>query len=243
MLITLLSFIVLGGLAALFENDLPDLVVFIFSSIGGYSRQAFSIAMVAILVQGRPTMESFLIPYSVVLLWQGISYRLGFNLYITDVHEVLPWLFIIPLLLASVALIFVSGTFFSKPPETHVEAKTPKERHPFAVFLLTAFIPFYFLYWLSQRPGEYKSLAPKLSQPTKVGAVCIGLFAPFLLPIWFHNKRRDLANRLPGRSGKRLAVVAFFFPTIGAAMAQSDTNVLMKDGQATSISEDDLQSV
>jgi len=123
--------------------------------------------------------------------------------------------------------------FFS-PPDIKVEAKPAKAREPMEVSLLALIVPFYFLYWLFKQPGELKTLAPNIHQPSPMGALCLGLFAPLILPIWFYNVRERLGPALKDRSAKKIAVAGFFMPAIAAGMAQSDYNqIANEDSQST----------
>ena len=214
--------------SGLVKMELLFLILKLLSYLGSVG---FTVSAIALLVSGRPTVGTFLITYSVILFWTGIAGLLGNALIgATEVSE-FRMLISLPAILAVVALLFMSRKMFSGAPDIDVDSSSVIKRSAGAVFLFSAFIPFYFLYWLSQRPGELKTLAPNMRQPTGGGAISMAIFAPFILPIWFHDVRADLADRLPGRSPKWLAVMAFIFPTIAAAMAQSDNNLLGASGE------------
>ena len=199
------------------------LILKLLTYLGGVG---FTVSVIALLVSGRPTVGTFLITYSVILFWTGIARLLGNALIGATTVSEFRMLIGLPAILAVVALLFMSRKMFSGAPDIGVESSPVIKRSAGAVFLFSALIPFYFLYWVSQRPGELKTLAPNMRQPTKGGAIGMAIFAPFIMPIWFHDIRADLANRLPSRSPKWLAVMTFIVPAIAAAMAQSDNNLL-----------------
>ena len=187
----------------------------------------FKVGVIATFISGRPAVRDFVIAYAVVLIWEALVTIIAPRLQEGVVEFEHYWIAGFPALLAFIALLPMSSKMFSAGPQTVIESKSPQDRHPFVVFLCAAFVPFYFLYWIFQRPAELKSLAPEVKQPSRIGALCTAIFAPFILPIWFHEVRATLADRLPNRSPGWLGVICFFFPRIAAAMAQSDNNALM----------------
>ena len=210
------------------------------STIGRYG---FVLSLAAGLVTARLPLKSFLIVLAIIGFWWMIGLDLGYRLEIwhfsnkyalIDAAVTLPGelsfnmraRLLTPSVLAVLALLFLPQKMFLASPETKVKAKPPQRRDPVWVFVASLIVPFYFLVWLYNRPGELKSLAPDMHQPSPVGAVCLGLFAPMILPFWFHNVREDFGNRLEGRSPSAIGVAGFFMPPIAAGLAQSDINHL-----------------
>jgi len=233
----LFAALVLMGTTGVFfvsENDIVAAIIFrIIASIG---HAAFTLAVLAALVAGRPDMKSFTVAVSSVLIWQIFAAPLNgvFVALIMNGGETWHKALIAGVigLIAILLLVFMKGRMFSVAPETDVKTQTHKSRSPILVFLLATFIPFYLLYWLFRRPAELKSLRPDLRLPSRGGVLATALFAPFILPIWFHNIRQDLGEELPTRSPGLIGVISFVFPSIAAAMAQSDTNLIAGTGEA-----------
>jgi len=211
------------------------------SSIGKYG---FLLSILAGLASARLPLKSFLIVLVVIGFWWMVGTSLGFRLEIWHSANLsyapiddagtpsAGFLFnvrarlLVPSVLAVFALLFLPRRMFFDRPETKVKAKPPLKREPTWVFIASLIIPFYFLVWLHNRPGELKSLAPDMHQPSPLGAVCLGLFAPMILPFWFHDVRKDFGKHLEGRSLSVIGVAGFFMPPVAAGMAQSDTNLI-----------------
>jgi len=206
------------------------------------------LTILSALVTAKLPLKSFLIAFFIIWFWSYIGENLGFayddidRTYTpiddkgTPPASTVFFVFVVPLIPAVFAVLAAIklkyGMFFS-PPDDTIEAKPSKAREPIEVSFLSLIVPFYFLYWLFKQPGELKTLAPDMHQPSRLGALCLGLFAPLILPIWFHEVRKGLGSALKNRSAKRIAVVSFFMPAIAAGMAQSDYNRLVNEGSSS----------
>ncbi len=195
-----------------------------------FGTTGFMIAAIATLVSGRPDVKSFVITFVTIYFWQIAGELLGpsFGNPALNFDETAHWFSAVPACLAVLSLLPMSGRMFLQDPDVQIRERTPIARNPVATFFLCAFIPFYILYWLSVRPGELKSLRTPVRQISKGGIIATAIFAPFILPIWFHDVREGFQDQLPGRSPKFLGFVAFLMPAAAAAMSQSDDQLLQK---------------
>jgi len=214
------------------------------STIGRYG---FVLSIAAGLVTARLPLKSFMIVLVVIGFWWWVGLMVGSRLELWHLPNLnyalnngvvtLPERLsfniraslLVPSILAALAVLFLPRSMFFDRPETKAKAKPPQRREPVWVFVASLIVPFYFLVWLYNRPGELKSLAPDMHQPSPVGAVCLGLFAPMILPFWFHNVRKDFGKRLESRSPSAIGVAGFLMPPIAAGMAQSDINQLVSE--------------
>ncbi|MEP6343696.1 MAG: hypothetical protein ABJ275_10300 [Maricaulaceae bacterium] len=201
------------------------------------------LTVLSALVTARLPLKSFFIAFFIVWFWFYLGETLGFaSKYIDRSYTPIDdkgtapasyvfFTHIAPLLPAAFAILAalkLKPEMFFRPPDIRVEAKPATVRDPFEVFVCALIVPFYVLYWLFKQPGELKTLAPDMHQPSPRGALCLALFAPLILPMWFYDVRKGLTPRLKDRSAKRIAVASFFSPAIAAAMAQSDYNQITK---------------
>lgn len=226
-------------------NPISFMVVNALRNIGEFG---VVLTILSALVTARLPLKSFFIAFFIIWFWSYIGDILGFaydNIDRTytpiDDNGTPPASFvffaiIVPVLsavFAILAAIKLKSEMFFSPPDVTVEARPAKVREPIEVSFLALIVPFYFLYWLFKQPGELKTLAPDMHQPSRLGALCLGLFAPLILPIWFHEVRKGLEPALKNRSAKRIAVVSFFMSAIAAGMAQSDYNRLVNEGSSS----------
>jgi len=203
-----------------FDNVLTPVVLFTLIRFG---IMGFTISVIATLVSARPNLSSFLIAYSVILLWNLLA--------LLDLTDAWHWLGSIPAFLAALALVFMKKQIFSEAPTHEVAPSEPTNRSAVATVLLCMFVPFYLLYWISKSPAELKYLAKDLHQPSRGGAIALGLFAAFLLPIWFYDIRHELKDRLGNKSTGLMGFMMFFFPAFGVGMAQADLNIMLKQAE------------
>jgi len=210
-----------------FDNVLTPVVLFTLIRFG---IMGFTISVIATLVSARPNLSSFLIAYSVILLWNLFAQFFGSALMgaLLDLTDAWHWLGSIPAFLAALALVFMKKQIFSEAPTHEVAPSEPTNRSAVATVLLCMFVPFYLLYWISKSPAELKYLAKDLHQPSRGGAIALSLFAAFLLPIWFYDIRHELKDRLGNKSAGLMGFMMFFFPAFGVGMAQADQNIMLK---------------
>ena len=204
------------------------------------------LTILAAIISARSPIKSFLIAYIIIWFWayvgQSLGYAydsIGFSYTPIDDAKTPPFSYlfytriakVIPVILVILAALFLNKKMFLDPPNFTVTPKVSPlpNRDPFWVSVMSVFIPFYFLYWLYKRPGELKTLLPNMHQPSPIGAVCIGMFAPLVLPFWFHDVRKGLGEPLRERSARRIGVVGFLIPAFAAGMAQSDYNLLAQN--------------
>lgn len=212
-----------------------------FRDVGYYG---VILTILTALMTAKLPLKSFFIAFFIIQFWSYIGDTLGFSYFNIDLSytpiddkrtppaSYVFFQFILPLfpgVFAILAAIKLKPKMFFGPPEVTVEAKAAKAREPIEVSFLALIVPFYFLYWLFKQPGELKTLAPDMHQPSSRGALCLGLFAPLILPIWFHDVRKGLTPALKDRSARRIAVAGFMMPAIAAGMAQSDSNRIIND--------------
>ena len=241
-LFTLMNVVSLG--LTYFGSHTNLAVMLVATACNTIGRYGFVLSLAAGLITARLPLKSFLMVLVVIGFWWWIGLFFGSHLETwhsanlsyapvdDEGNSPAGFLFtvrarmLVPSVLAVLALLFLPQKMFFDRPKTKVKAKSPKRREPVWVFIASLIIPFYFLVWLHNRPGELKSLAPDMHQPSPIEAVCLGLFAPMILPFWFHNVREGFGERLVGRSSSAIGVAGFFMPPIAAGMAQSDINHL-----------------
>jgi len=212
-----------------------------FRDIGYYG---IILTILSALVTARLPLKSFFIAFFIIWFWSYVGNILGFaydNIELSyspiDDKKTPPVSFvflqsvvpILPAALAILAAIKLKPEMFIVPPDVKVEAKAATARTPFGVFVAALIVPFYFLYWLFKQPGELKTIAPNMHLPSPSGMLCLGLFAPLILPIWFHGVRKGLGFARKDRSARRITVGGFFLLAIAAGMAQSDYNRIVND--------------
>lgn len=222
-------------------NPVPYIAAQAFRDVGYYG---VVLTILSALVTAKLPLKSFFIAFFIIQFWSYIGDILGFAYFNIDLSytpiddkrtppaSYVFFQFILPLfpgIFAILAAIKLKPKMFFDPPEVTVEAKAAKAREPIEVSFLALTVPFYFLYWLFKQPGELKTLAPDMHQPSSRGALCLGLFAPLILPIWFHDVRIGLTPALKDRSARRIAVASFLMPAIAAGMAQSDSNRIIDE--------------
>jgi len=234
-----LSFIRFGFVT----NSVTYVIADCFRGIGYYG---VMLTILTALITVRLPIKSFLIASFIIVYWayigqilgdacENLSYAYGnieYNyrpIYIEKTPLLLYAFFqfvapVLPVALAIFAAAKLKSKMFSDGPNIEVQAKAVTARESSGVFAFSLIVPFYFLYWLFKQPSELKTLAPDMHQPSPVGIFCVGLFAPFILPIWFHDVRKGLGAALNGRTARRIGLAAFFVPAIAAGMAQSDCN-------------------
>jgi len=218
------------------KNPVSFVVMEFFKDVGYYG---VVLTILSALVTAKLPLKSFLIAFFIIWFWSYVGDILGFaydNIELSyspiDDKKTPPasfvfFQFVVPVLPAAFAILAalkLKPEMFFEPPNIKVEARNATARQPIDVFLFSLIVPFYFLYWLFRQPGELKTLAPDMHQPSPLGALCAGLFAPMILPIWFHDVRKGLGPALKDRSLRWIGVAAFFMPAIAAGMAQSDYN-------------------
>ena len=217
-------------------NPVSFAVTDVIRDVGYYG---IILTILSALVTAKLPIKSFLIAFFIIWFWSYIGDISGFayeniELRYSPIDDKKPppisyvfFQFIVPVLPAGFAIlaaIRLKSAMFLEPPNIDVEAKVATFRQPFGVFVSVLFVPFYVLYWLFRQPSELKTIVPEMHQPSPRGALCIGLFAPLILPIWFYDVRKELGAELNGRLAKWIAVAGFFMPALAAAMAQSDYN-------------------
>ena len=205
---------------------------------------AVILTILSILITARLSLKTFLIAFFIIWFWSHIGQTLGYAYQGIDFRytpiddkgtppaSYIFFAFVLrmtPAALAVVAASFLNPKMFFEPPNIDIEAKDPPAREASEVFVFSLIVPFYFLVWLFNQPRELKKLAPDMHQPSPIGALCTGLFAPMVLPIWFHDVRKGLGSALKDRSPSRIGVAGFFMPAIAAGMAQSDYNQIVND--------------
>ena len=193
----------------------------------------FAMAVVLTLVSARPNVKSFILVYSVVLIWSLLSQFFAPPLigFIYNANPEILWIVGLPAILAALILLPANGSMFAEAPNTQIVSEPPKKREPLLVFLCAAFIPFYYLFWIFHRSTETKFLTPDIPQPSRGGALCLALFAGFIIPVWLHDVRKAMGKRIGHRSAALLGLLSFFIAPLGAALAQSDNN-LIKDSNS-----------
>jgi len=228
----LVLFAIITGLVSgiLFYVDAQNPVLLaLFSTLARLSGTAFSMVAIITLVAARPSIKTFIIVYSIVLIWSMVSQFIGPGLtgILYDTNPKYVWVTGLPAILGALLLLPAKSTMFAEAPNTVIAQRAPKRREPILVFLL-CLIPFYALYWVFQRPAETKSLAQDIPQPSRGGALCLALFAGFILPVWFHDTRKAMGERLVNRSPALLGFLTFFLGPVGVAIAQSDNNLIIE---------------
>jgi len=223
------------------KNSVSFVVMDVFRGVGYYG---VILTILSALVSAKLPLKSFLIAFFIIWFWSYVGDILGFaydNIELSyspiDDKKTPPasfvfFQFVVPVLPAAFAIlaaIKLKPKMFLEPPNIEVGAKDTTARTPFGVFAAALVVPFYFLYWLFKQPGELKTLAPDMHLPSPLGMLCLGLFAPLILPIWFHGVRKGLGSKLKVRSARRIAVASFFMPALAVGMAQSDYNKIVND--------------
>ena len=220
------------GAFAFLSIDSPSLFPLTLSMILlRFGEAGFMLTAAAAIVAGRSDVQSFAIAFAVMFLWTRVAGIVAPILIVPTLDIGMPALAAaLPAVLAALLLATVSPKLFSEPPSVSAAPSVVRTRNPWIVFLLCTFIPFYVFYWLYKRAGELRAIAPDAPTPTGTGAVIMGLFAPFVFPLWMYDARAKLKTRqghdgkLAKRSPLLIGAVSLIFPTIGAALAQSDSN-------------------
>ena len=225
--------------AFFFSLDLPAPIIVAIMWLVEFCSTGFWLTAALVILQGKSDIKSLTI--------------VGLNIYIFSflfpliyvitlryqrVLEVFsePWhycLFTIPACISLILIAFANKAFFTNSPrKTIPEVPHPHGRGPVAVALLSAFVPFYYYYFMATRPRELKAIAPSVKTPTGGGMIAMIMFFGLATPIWFAETRKALKAENPEnatlqqRSHKFIGFISILFPVFGAAMIQSDMNAL-----------------
>jgi MFS family permease len=136
---------------------------------------------------------------------------------------------VVLLLLAVVAALFLRRNLFRDPPPPRGYSFPPVGRSPVAAALLSAFVPFYILYWLYRIHGETASVAPSralLSPRAAVGIAFVPLMSPYMLTTVIDELNRDAARRgLPRlQSAGLIFFLSLFIAPVAIGLVQSALN-------------------
>ncbi len=222
-------------------RDLPAAILMSLIALIAICSAVFWVTVVVTILQGRSNTSSLtIIAISTYITSQVTALILGMYANKIRVLESLdePWQYcfiVIPAIIGIILLAFANRKFFTLAPTKTIEPQIAERRSPVAVALLSAFVPFYYYYFIATRPRELKTLGSEIKTPTGGGMIAMVLFAGLITPLWYARMREALKETYPEnvmlkkRSHKFIGFISILFPAFGAAMLQSDMNAVKID--------------
>ena len=231
---------VIFTIALFFFSDLPTAIDLILVTLSRFCSTVFWGTCIFIILQGRSDIKSL----GVIAIGTYVTSYIGAQIIVAyffrfEFYDVLeePWqkcLVMIPALISIILIAFANRKFFTVAPVKTISPMQGPHRSSVLVAILSAFIPFYYYYFMATRPRELKAINSDIKTPTGGGMVAIIMFAGILAPIWYAHTRSTLKEKYPEnallqkRSHKFIGFISFLFPVFGAAMIQSDMNAIAK---------------